>query len=334
MKDNGYIVYMHISPSNKKYIGITCVKPQQRWANGKGYRSQKVFNRAIKKYGWENFKHIILLENLTKELAKRYEQYFVLLFKTNSCKYGNKYGYNMTDGGDSRTYDGIITEETRDKISNSSYNNSKKYYIDYFDLDGKYLGTCFGLREASKLLNASKENIFKALIGKTLSVNNYMVRHHDKNNYNGIDKYKLDINYDSITKYFNPVYQYSLDGTYLREFSNIREMEDITGFTAGNIVKCIKGEYNTSYGYIWSFDKVDNIGARKDCSTKPKRINKYDWNYNYICTYDSIADAKIDISKPNGNNINAVLGGRRKHAYGFGWAYADEREEKIISKSS
>lgn len=32
-----YIVYMHICPNNKKYIGITSQKPEKRWGNGKNY---------------------------------------------------------------------------------------------------------------------------------------------------------------------------------------------------------------------------------------------------------------------------------------------------------
>lgn len=39
--DNGYIVYKHISPSNKFYIGITLSKPEHRWGkDGHGYKSQ------------------------------------------------------------------------------------------------------------------------------------------------------------------------------------------------------------------------------------------------------------------------------------------------------
>ena len=28
---NNYIVYMHVSPSGKRYIGITCTKTNRRW---------------------------------------------------------------------------------------------------------------------------------------------------------------------------------------------------------------------------------------------------------------------------------------------------------------
>ena len=39
-----WIVYEHISPSNKVYIGITCNKDvNKRWQYGHGYKNCKVF---------------------------------------------------------------------------------------------------------------------------------------------------------------------------------------------------------------------------------------------------------------------------------------------------
>ena len=48
-KNKKYIVYEHISPSNKRYIGITCQTPEQRWRNGEGYKGSTAFYNAIKK---------------------------------------------------------------------------------------------------------------------------------------------------------------------------------------------------------------------------------------------------------------------------------------------
>ena len=63
-----YIVYMHIAPNNKKYIGITKEKnPKERWRKGKGYWTNEHFTSAINKYGWDNIQHIILYKELTKE---------------------------------------------------------------------------------------------------------------------------------------------------------------------------------------------------------------------------------------------------------------------------
>ena len=42
--DNKYVCYMHISPSNKKYIGITCQETDRRWQKGKGYKNNQYFS--------------------------------------------------------------------------------------------------------------------------------------------------------------------------------------------------------------------------------------------------------------------------------------------------
>lgn len=81
--------------NNKVYIGITCQKVYDRWRKGRGYKSCKLFYRAILKYGWDNFEHIILFNNLTKEEAENKE--INLIKKYNSNNY--KYGYNICSGG-------------------------------------------------------------------------------------------------------------------------------------------------------------------------------------------------------------------------------------------
>ena len=70
---NNYTVYMHVSPSGKRYIGITGQSVERRWGNGTGYKNCISFNRAIAKYGWDNIKHIILYSGLSKEDAERKE---------------------------------------------------------------------------------------------------------------------------------------------------------------------------------------------------------------------------------------------------------------------
>lgn len=79
---NNYIVYIHTNnQNNKKYVGITCRKPQVRWGvNGNGYSLQKKFFNAIQKYGWNNFSHDIIASNLSKEEAKELETYYIDLY--------------------------------------------------------------------------------------------------------------------------------------------------------------------------------------------------------------------------------------------------------------
>lgn len=114
-----YIVYEHLFPNGKRYFGITCKKDaKKRWENGFGYTKTKqpVMYNAIKKYGWENILHLILFEDLTKKQANEKEKELIKKYKTNCKKYGNEFGYNMTDGGDG-TCGHICSTEARTKIS-------------------------------------------------------------------------------------------------------------------------------------------------------------------------------------------------------------------------
>lgn len=111
--NNTYSVYMHITPSDKIYIGITSRNPVKRWGrNGYNYRSNKHFYNAILKYGWDNIEHVILLTDLSKEEAEKKE--IELIKKYNATD--SKCGYNHENGGNSI---GKHSEETKAKISES-----------------------------------------------------------------------------------------------------------------------------------------------------------------------------------------------------------------------
>lgn len=107
-----YTVYRLTSPSDKVYIGITSRPVKQRWNNGIGYKKCPAMNNAIRKYGWENFKKEILLENTTENEAKSLETMLIKLHKSDN----KKYGYNLTEGGDGAT-GRVLSEETKRRIS-------------------------------------------------------------------------------------------------------------------------------------------------------------------------------------------------------------------------
>ena len=109
---DNFKVYAHIAPNNKLYIGITKDSVVHRWGvDGSGYKNQQLFYRAIKKYGWSNFKHIIILDNLSKDVACMVEQYLIDKYNTTN----NEKGYNVALGGDG-PFGVIRSAETRQKI--------------------------------------------------------------------------------------------------------------------------------------------------------------------------------------------------------------------------
>ena len=112
--DKKYFVYEHINKINGKiYIGVTCQAPHLRWGNnGCHYKDNEHFYRAMQKYGWNNFDHIILFENLSVESASKLEYELIQRYHSNRADYG----YNHASGGiDSFTFN----EDSKLKMRNA-----------------------------------------------------------------------------------------------------------------------------------------------------------------------------------------------------------------------
>lgn len=100
MKD--YSVYMHRCKENGKvYIGMTN-NIDRRWkCNGIEYKPQdrdennSRFWNAIKKYGWNNFEHIIIETGMSFEECAEREKYYIKLYNSQD----KSREYNIADGG-------------------------------------------------------------------------------------------------------------------------------------------------------------------------------------------------------------------------------------------
>lgn len=104
-----YSVYIHTFPNGKKYVGVTCWKPELRWgANGCNYKNPYMVN-AIKKYGWNNITHEIVAKGLTVDQASQME--IELIEKYNSAD--KRHGYNISLGG---VESKICSEQTKEKL--------------------------------------------------------------------------------------------------------------------------------------------------------------------------------------------------------------------------
>lgn len=106
-----YTVYVHTFPNGKRYVGITCQDVKRRWRDGKGYEGQVVYG-AILKYGWNNVRHEILFDGLTKEQAEEEEKALIKRYDTTS----HANGYNVELGGNAT---GKVSDESKRKNSES-----------------------------------------------------------------------------------------------------------------------------------------------------------------------------------------------------------------------
>lgn len=95
-KENTWCVYMHTNKiNNKRYIGISS-NIKGRWkGNGTEYKRQ-VIGKAFDRYGWDNFEHEILFENLSQEDAEKKEVEMIAFYQSNN----KLFGYNISQGGE------------------------------------------------------------------------------------------------------------------------------------------------------------------------------------------------------------------------------------------
>ena len=108
--ENNYIVYLHKNIINGKvYVGQTN-NLSRRWrGDGIDYQKSSYFFKAIQKYGWDNFEHLILKEHLAKEEADQWEVYYIDFYDSQN----HEKGYNIRCGGSN----GALAEETKKKLS-------------------------------------------------------------------------------------------------------------------------------------------------------------------------------------------------------------------------
>ena len=119
-----WCVYLHTNKINgKKYVGITSQKPERRWNNGNGYKDSPRFWNAIQKYGWDNFKHEVLLTRETYDYACQAEKCLIRHYKTRNPAYG----YNLTAGGDGIFGYKCTEEELKQRSARNSGPNNPFY---------------------------------------------------------------------------------------------------------------------------------------------------------------------------------------------------------------
>ena len=153
-----YCVYCHRNKINgKRYIGQTKQVPETRWRQGKRYFKSPHFDKAIKKYGWDNFDHFVIQDNLTKEEADELEILNIAFYNTTDPKYG----YNINEGGQSSP----ISESTKKKISKSLMGHPVSEETRQKMRENR--GTVEGYWKGKHLTDEAKDKLRVANLGKT-----------------------------------------------------------------------------------------------------------------------------------------------------------------------
>ena len=225
---NNYCVYKHTSPSGKIYIGITSQKPEYRWRNGNGYKNHLYFYNAILKYGWDNFEHEILFNNLTKKEAEQKEIELIEEYKSNQ----KMHGYNIANGGNSN---GKHSDETRRKIKENHFDISGENHPMY----GKHCS------------DETKQKISESMTGKKHTTN-IETRIKISEALKGRKMTKEWVG-KIAEGHKKSILQYSLDNQFIKKWNSIKDIEIELGIAHQSITACCKNRIKTSHNFIWKY---------------------------------------------------------------------------------
>lgn len=192
--------------------------------NGNAYQTQ-YFSNAIKKYGWDNFQHEIIAENLTEDEAKNFEKVLISKLRSNE----RDFGYNITKGGDgvcgfglhgelNPMYGKKHSEETLKKIS-----QSRK-------------GKCVGEDNPYYGKHHSKEIIDKILKSRSWYVpSEETIKRIAESNKKKVVQYDLENN------------------NLIKIHKSAKDASDDLNIDKGSITKCCQHKRKSAGGYRWEY---------------------------------------------------------------------------------
>lgn len=313
--ESTYCVYKHTSPSGKVYIGITNKQPpEKRWySNGSGYKRQLLFWRAIQKYGWENFQHEILFENLTKEIACQKEIELIKIYdSTNPDK-----GYNCSSGGEN-SLSGVqwtdIMKNNRSKLYTGEGNPfyGKKHSEESKEKMSQYHK---GQEAPNKGKSPSDETL--QLWSKQRKGKVYGVKRPKTNE----EKIKSSNAHNFQKK---PIILMDENENIIAEYDSISQASKLTGVDVGSISGYCRGVHKPINGQIWRY-KYENDALICETKSQSKAIVQFDKNNTLIAEYNSISEA-ARITGVSFSGISACCRYKRLTAGGFIWRYKEDEQ--------
>ena len=306
-----WLIYKHTNLINGKvYIGQTKQTTSSRWQNGLGYfnkRDLSVFAKAIKKYGWDSFKHEVIETNiLSQEKANEREIYWI--------KYYNSYigfessnGYNMTLGGNSGEHLGYPV-----------------YQIDLktFNVINEFSSTA----EASRFLDGTDNNASRIRMcceGKKVSSKGYYWCY--KKVYSPSWKPKDN-------ELVSPICQIDDDLEVIRIFDSITEANNLFGYSQGTIIQCCNRKCRKANGYYWCY-KSDYNENWKPVELSFKRNEKiYCFERDEI--YKNAKEASIKTGINSGSILKCCSHRELNAAGGMHFCFNSDRDTYIIKQNA
>lgn len=220
-----YFIYVHKNKINEmKYIGMTCRNPKIRFGKeGKNYKNSPRFFNAIKKYGWNNFEHIILFGGLSKKEAEEKEKELIKSYKTTE----REFGYNIAKGG-------------------NGGNNKKVSKIKKYDLKGNLIQIYENATEAALSVKGNRSCITHCC---KMNKNQYKY----KNFMWCYENQEITSPYKRSNS--KRIFQYALNEKFLKCFDSINDAAKEVNGDVSAIARCANHQQKYAYNFLWKWSK-------------------------------------------------------------------------------
>ncbi|WP_180228722.1 NUMOD3 domain-containing DNA-binding protein [Bacillus thuringiensis] len=313
--------------NGKIYVGLTTQTLKERVSRHKrdhvdenNPRFNIVFYRALRKYGWKNFKwKVIDFADSLESLCEK-EQYWINHYRT-FIHFGDSNGYNMTLGGegtkglqlfgeDNGFYGKRHTDEARKLISSN-----------HADISGEN-NPMYGKKQSKE----TREKIRQKALGRERT---------DETNE------KVRIFFEKYGHPSNrPIVQLTKNGEFVAEFKSIKE-GSVKGFQSDSahthISSCCNGSLKQAYGYKWMYKEDYEKEIAKNGKISPVQYKRpklavvqITKDGEFVAEHKTAMLGAKAVGKDATGNIHSCCKGKHPSAYGYKWMYKEDYEEMVV----
>lgn len=323
------MLYCHINKFNKKkYFGITKTNIHKRYVASNGYRGCTLFHNAIKKYGWDNFEHIIVLDSLSREQAEKAEICAISIFDTTNPRNG----YNIRKGG---LLPGELSEKGYKRLVDaaSGANSPRALPVVAFDLNGQKIGEYVTISEAqnvyrTSIIRKNSNRYSRAINGAFFRLKSIV---HDANMMDEDDLTNSPLTLppkNTVSPLARAIAVF--DRSTGNRVEILPRLSDVqTKYKTDSSKMHCKGiivseKYVFKYADdVQGFDSLDLSFLNVPRTFHSKPVNQYDANGNLLRTYPSLRKAS-DSTKLSYKSMSLCALHRTMSCGGFVWRYVDD----------
>lgn len=298
-----YIVYITINLCNGKfYIGVHRTNPNtfDGYIGCGIYRASQatkdyVLHKAVRKYGYENFKRTIIKIFPDNEEGRK-QAFELEAILVNETLLKSKSTYNTALGG------------------STTENLMKTVYM--FDLNGNYLRSFKSAREAAAYIQPdNQDNARTAIKNNCLGTTS--------SSYGYFWSYTKEFTYKN--ERVKEVAQYTINGKFLRTFKSITEAE--VALSLNNITQAIYKK-GSAGGYQWRYFEGNTSDIPTLVNVKTKNlflpIIMFDKSGKIIKKFDCVKQCVNEYPELSASQINRVLNKTIKSHKGYTFKYQDD----------